>query len=90
MTIEIRETTIATDGDASIVSLHIADVPLSESAAAFRLNLAVRLPRYRAPFLFQVQREAILQAATALHEIAESLLQDLPPGARPRPARETD
>jgi hypothetical protein len=70
MAIEVRETTLATDGDATTVQLHIADAPVSDETAAFRLNLVVRLPRYKAPLVFQVQREAILRARDALEKIA--------------------
>jgi hypothetical protein len=85
MTIEIYETTIAKDGDATTVRLHIADAPSDAETASFRLNLLVRLPRYQSPFVAQVQREAILEAREALGKIADALLQELPRQAHARP-----
>jgi hypothetical protein len=49
MATEIRETTITTDDGASIVRLHIADAPIGDDTAAFRLTLLAKLPRYKAP-----------------------------------------
>ena len=85
MTIEIRETTITRDADATIVRLHIADAPISDETAAFRLTLLAKMPRYKSPFVSQIQREAILEAREALGKIADALLQDLPRDAHARP-----
>jgi hypothetical protein len=85
MAVEIRETKIATDGAGTIVELHIADAPIDESGATFRLTLLATLPHSRSPFVSQVQREAILEARDALGKIADALLQTLPHGAHARP-----
>jgi hypothetical protein len=85
MPIEIRETTITTDVDATIVRLQIADAPLDETAFSFRLNLLVQLPRYQSPYIAQVQREAILEAREVLGKMSEALLQTLPRDAHARP-----
>jgi hypothetical protein len=85
MAIEIRETTITTDADATIVQIHIADAPISDETAAFRLTLLAKMPRYKSPYVAQVQREAILEAREALLRIADALLQELPRDANARP-----
>jgi hypothetical protein len=85
MAAEILETTIATDDGGTTVRLHIADAPLDDERASFRLQLLARLPRYRQPLVSQVQREAILEAQEVLARLAGALLQDLPSMTHARP-----
>ncbi|MGC1181195.1 MAG: hypothetical protein ACLQF1_07530 [Methyloceanibacter sp.] len=85
MATEIRETTITTDDGASIVRLHIADAPIGDDTAAFRLTLLAKLPRYKAPLLVQIQREAILRAREVLSRLERELLQDVPERMDARP-----
>ena len=79
MAIEIRETTITTDDAGTTVRLHISDAPLDAEHASFRLDLLAKLPRYNFPLVMHVQREAILQAQSALESLADALVQNLPP-----------
>ena len=79
MAIEIRETAITTDDAGTTVRLHISDAPLDAEHASFRLDLLAKLPRYNYPLVMHVQREAILEAQTALERIADALVQNLPP-----------
>jgi hypothetical protein len=77
MAIEIRETVVSETENATVVRMHIADAPLGDENAAFRLELTATLPRYRAPLLAQIQRQAMKAAQDALSPLLQTLANEV-------------
>lgn len=88
MAIEIRETTVETTESGIVVRLHVSDAPLDDAEnSSFRLQIVAPLPRLKACYLVQIQREAILEAQQVLRELEKALLQEFPVQVPSRPER---
>ena len=85
MAIEIYETKITEGASETIVVLSVADGPAGSLDRTFWIELSAILPAYKAPHLIHLQREALLAAREALGNLADDLLQDMPPMTHARP-----
>lgn len=77
MTGTIYETTISEDAGKTVVHLHIADAPVDDTRASFRLQILATLPLYKEPLLAHLQRLAMKVAQEELSPLLQRLANEI-------------